>query len=393
VAPPANLSIGSGHEPSQVVAIGQSFAQEQQNFPFVRNLAVQGKINPSSPSESTIGRNGRSPRNSEQRAHPHAVPLPLIAVAPSLLSRSDVIPEFIVRRLAGSRFARRANFTMRGTINGTVVRVPVWGGLGTATPPVWAQEPWLNRIVAKLLDACDGAFLDVGVNLGQSLLKVKTLRPSVRYVGFEPNPVCVAYARRLAMINGFRDVTIAPFGLSDRAAAVPLFARDDDPADSSATVVPGLYQGQGDWGRTPAALLPGDETLASLAIGRIGVIKVDVEGAELEVLRGLSHTLDRDRPAIVCEILPTYSGSKSDSRRAFRQPRIDALLDIMRGFDYQLFRLMPDGRIVPLKTIEPHSDKTLTNYAFVQPAVVPALVSDVPPDPPAHGDLARPGPG
>jgi hypothetical protein len=126
-----------------------------------------------------------------------------------------------------------------------------------------------------------------------------------------------------------------------------------------------LYSAQASWRQTPVALLPGDEALASLNIERVAAIKIDVEGAELEVVRGLTRTIDRWRPAIVCEILPTYSGAGADGRRAFRQPRIDALLDILRLYDYRLFRLPPGGGAMPLQTIEPHSDNTLTNYAFV----------------------------
>jgi FkbM family methyltransferase len=292
-----------------------------------------------------------------------------------LLSLSLVLQNFVARRFSGSRLAQRANFTLRATLNGCALRVPVIAGLGLSSPSLWEQEPWLNAILAKLLDASPGVFVDVGVNLGQSLLKVKTLRPETPYIGFEPNPTCVMYVRRLAALNDFRDVLVAPFGLSDRATATALFARDEDEADSSATVVPGLYSTQGDWGQTPVALLIGDEALASLGSGRIGVIKIDVEGAELEAIRGLQATIDRDRPAIVCEILPSYSGAGSDRRRAFRQPRVEALLAVMRSFDYRLFLLEPGGGIVPLETIAPHSDGRLTNYAFVPPPIVPALMA------------------
>jgi len=299
-----------------------------------------------------------------------------IRVALALLSSVPVFPESLMRRLAGSRLARLANFTVRGTLNGVPLRVPVIAGIGMMQPPIWEQEPWLNATFAKLLDSTEGAFVDVGVNLGQSLLKVKTLRPEIPYVGFEPNPVCVAYVRRLVTINRLRHVTIAPFGLSDHAGVVPLYARDDDETDSSATVVPGLYSTQDSWGKAPVAILPGDNALASLNIGRIGVIKIDVEGAELEVVRGLENTLADFRPAVVCEVLPTYSGG--DGRRAFRQPRIDAFLEFMRRFEYRLFRLVPTGEVVPLDTIAPHSDRTLTNYLFVPPHALASWTGSAP---------------
>ena len=34
-------------------------------------------------------------------------------------------------------------------------------------------------------------FIDVGVNIGQTLLKLKSVSSEIDYIGFEPNPICV----------------------------------------------------------------------------------------------------------------------------------------------------------------------------------------------------------
>jgi FkbM family methyltransferase len=276
-----------------------------------------------------------------------------------------------MRRFCGSGILQHVNFTLSGTVNRTRVRVPIVAGLGMMPVPLWEQEPWLNHTIATLLGESSGVFVDVGVNLGQTLIKVKTLQPERAYIGFEPNPTCVAFVRRLVAANHFRDTTIVPFGLSDAARTLPLFARQEDPTDSSATVVPDLYVTQETWVRTPVALLQGDDALAALGVGRVGVLKIDVEGAELEVIRGLEGTLRAHRPSVICELLPSYSPGKK--RWAFRQPRTDAVVDTMRSLGYRLFRLLPSGEALPLETIEPHSDKSLTNYAFVPPDVVAAF--------------------
>ena len=276
-----------------------------------------------------------------------------------------------MRRFSGSRLLQHANVTLRGTLNNREVRIPVIAGIGMMPVPLWQQEPWMNRTIATLLETSNGAFVDVGVNLGQTLLKVKTLQPHRRYIGFEPNPTCVAFVRRLVAVNRWRDTTIAPFGLADHARALALFARDDDPADSSATVVPDLYTTQDTWERSPVAVLRGDDALAALDVGRVGVLKIDVEGAELEVIRGLEGTLHAHRPSVICEMLPSYAPGQK--RWAFRQPRSEAVVAIMRSLGYRLFRLLPSGEAQPLETIEPHSDNSLTNYAFVPPDAVPAF--------------------
>jgi hypothetical protein len=64
------------------------------------------------------------------------------------------------------------------------------------------SEPWMFDLLTRLLPAKPGTFLDVGVNLGQTLLPVKMCEPSRRYVGVESNAQCFAYAERFIEING-----------------------------------------------------------------------------------------------------------------------------------------------------------------------------------------------
>jgi hypothetical protein len=111
-------------------------------------------------------------------------------------------------------------------------------------------------------------------------------------------------------------------------------------------------------------VLPGDAALAALRVGPVGVIKIDVEGAELEVVRGLEGTLRADRPHVICEVLPSFG--EGDARWSFRKPREDELLARMFALGYRMFRILPDGQAVALETIEPHRDAALTNYAFVR---------------------------
>jgi len=46
-------------------------------------------------------------------------------------------------------------------------------------------------LLKKILLLKDGVFIDIGMNLGQTLIKLKCVDPNIRYFGFEPNPGCV----------------------------------------------------------------------------------------------------------------------------------------------------------------------------------------------------------
>ena len=59
----------------------------------------------------------------------------------------------------------------------------------------YASEAWMTEVIRRLFELKSGAFIDVGVNLGQTLLKVAAADPSRAYVGFEPN-------RRASIMSG-----------------------------------------------------------------------------------------------------------------------------------------------------------------------------------------------
>ena len=63
-------------------------------------------------------------------------------------------------------------------------------------------------------------------------------------------------------------------------------------------------------------------------------MKVDVEGAELDVLRGMSAALSRDRPALLLEVLPAYQRDRD--RLLGRQRELETLL---KDAGYDLWRV------------------------------------------------------
>lgn len=244
-------------------------------------------------------------------------------------------------------------------INGRRVAIPLVGGLGFDN--LEAPEPWMDRLLPPLLEHRTGAFVDVGVNVGQTLLKVKTLAPDRPYYGFDPNPACFNYARRLVQLNGFTDCTLYPVGLSDRTRTLPLFARHE--ADVSASVVAGFRRTE----RSPVlmhvAVFEGDTVLEEAGRPLVGILKVDVEGGELEVLQGLRATLARDRPFIICEILPVYSATSEQGRLRIR--RQEQLLAALAALEYVVFRIPRSAPLQRIDAIECHADMALTNYVFV----------------------------
>ncbi len=69
-------------------------------------------------------------------------------------------------------------------------------------------DTWALSIFATLLRLTSSAVLDVGANVGQTLLKVKSCSAERTWIGFEPNSTCVMYLERLIAVNRFSCCTL-----------------------------------------------------------------------------------------------------------------------------------------------------------------------------------------
>lgn len=241
------------------------------------------------------------------------------------------------------------------------IRVPLLRGLGLAN--LVGNEPHFLALIGRLLSERRGTFVDVGANVGQTLLKwhiaKKRLGLVSNYIGFDVDPTVVSYVQRLIVANNIADANIVAAGLSDGTRLGKLTFNID--GDGTASVVQGFRKRQHTFAKT-VTLVRGDDLLESQA-SRIALIKIDVEGGELEVLRGLQRTLDHHRPAVICEVLPVYDETSENG--AFRRQRTDATESLMREANYALHQICPDGAISPLEHIATHGDLALTNFLWL----------------------------
>jgi len=102
-----------------------------------------------------------------------------------------------------------------------------------------------------------------------------------------------------------------------------------------------------------------------LNLKSISIIKMDVEGSELEVFKGLKKVLSEERPFILCEILPV--SSKNDT---FRKPRQEEIEKIIKILNYKICRIEKEKNgklkgLVNLNQFGIHSNLSLSDYLFV----------------------------
>lgn len=258
------------------------------------------------------------------------------------------------------------NFNISIKINDKKIKIPLitMMGLNNLIELTEGREIWLDEILKTILKENRGIFIDVGVNTGQTLLKIKTIDINLNYIGFETNPSCCFYVDQLIEINKLPNCQIIPAGLSSRPALLKLFMKygEDDPC---ASVVENYRKKSFYTSEKYVSVFDGDSLIRDLDIDAISIIKIDVEGGELEVIQGLVNTIAKYKPFFLCEILPIYD--ENSEIGSFRKIRQNSLEKILKEAGYLVARIYRDGKISILNTIETHSDLSLVDYIFIPP--------------------------
>ena len=244
-------------------------------------------------------------------------------------------------------------------IENTIIKTPVILGLNCNL-----TETWMIDLLSNLLKEKEGAFLDIGVNLGQTLIKVKGIELDREYIGFEPNPSCVFYVKELIKNNKFEDCTIIPVGLFTEDNVLSLECISDTEVDSAASLIKG-FRHSVIYHKIPVPVFRFQTIANILNIDKIGVVKIDVEGAELEVVKSLYSVFNDCRPLVILEVLPVYSNEKK-----MRKERQEELEQIFSELNYLFFRVdkSANNAYIGLKKISEigiHSDLTQCDYVVI----------------------------
>ena len=227
------------------------------------------------------------------------------------------------------------NFTLRKKLGNTAFRIPVLKNIGWSN--IFESEPWMRDLLEVLLPVNQGIFVDVGVNIGQTLLKLKSIDQSRDYFGFEVNPSCIAYLKELIKVNRLHNINLMPFGLADKTGVTRLQFYYNNEVDVTASIIQDC--------RPDDKVVKSEYVISSrmddlevFSQKKIAIIKVDVEGAELEVLSGAKRTISDHRPVLLIEILP--ASSEENMNRINRQSQIESIL---KDLGYIFFRIKKDN--------------------------------------------------
>jgi len=208
------------------------------------------------------------------------------------------------------------------------------------------HENYFNDIISNHLNSRPGTFIDVGVNIGQTLIKVLSADSDRSYLGFEPQITCCFNIDKFIKINTLKNAVVLPIALSDSNGITSFYSKNE--TDEMASMISNDHSEE-NRGSSHVNTRIGDEVLRELNVKEISIIKIDVEGAELNVLRGLKNTLTNIKPIIIFEVLPNFSGASRrimhSSERCFENLlSADKIFDLLISLNYEVYQIDENSR-------------------------------------------------
>lgn len=205
-----------------------------------------------------------------------------------------------------------------------------WDGL-------FGHEPLTMRHWTELAANAEGVVLDIGANSGVFSLAASAMGAS-QVIAFEPLRRVADIARGNAALNPGFGIRVESKALGSAPGKALIF----DPGGSAPTsasldsdFVEQLKETQGITGgqEYKVQLTSVDDYVVAEKILKVALAKIDVEGFEHAVLRGMQETLLRDRPALIIEALDPISPEVSESLKKLRKMgyQVKRIVDFEEG--------------------------------------------------------------
>lgn len=187
---------------------------------------------------------------------------------------------------------------------------------------IW--DPALTDLVSTTLKPGD-VFIDVGAHVGYfSLLAGRRVTPTGTVLSIEPNPVALEQLHQNVERSRLRHVLIAHTACGHSHEPVRLHLHTESNSSmaslSAANAAGGI--------EVDVACSTLDHLCAAHGIARADLVKIDVEGAELSVLRGMDRILRQMRPVIVLELEPRLLSAFDTTT--------DSILSFLSAYGYRV---------------------------------------------------------
>jgi len=213
------------------------------------------------------------------------------------------------------------------------------------------EKPTL-KFICKLLKYGDTT-IDVGANVGlMSLVFAKCIGKSGKVFSFEPEPNNNASLLNNINLNSFSNISVSNSALSNKKDVLKFYLSNDNNSGTHS-----LYYNAEKLSKDfiEVQALPFDEFIVGKDISEIKLIKIDVEGAELDVIDGMKMTLQSLKPVLILEVVEKYLNQRDSSSAEFKKYMLNSL-------NYEPYKIFNSGYL----ELEPLNDICIgDNIVFI----------------------------
>ena len=245
-------------------------------------------------------------------------------------------------------FAKNADQTISLPLNTVLSYNPKQAGISYYLYNFGEYEPYTTSVLLNLVKPGD-TVIDIGANIGYyTVLGATKVGKKGKVLAIEPEPTNLSYLKRNLVQNNIQNTQVFAGAVSHQEGELPLYISPTSAGEHSLVV------------KTNRTISVPVETLDHLVnIYKLEptLIKIDVEGAEMDVLAGASQTLSGLRPTIIFE----YS---------LRPPSSTYNLQNLIKHRYQLFFLDEKSKMTTTINVE-EINKLLTKQTYINLLAVP----------------------
>ena len=191
--------------------------------------------------------------------------------------------------------------TIRGKLNGYMMELDIsqWSARSAFFLGRW-YDLHTQKLLVQVLKKGDEV-IDIGANIGMFSLAASHIvgREGIVHA-FEPNPRHLEQLNRNIEINQIDNIRVYPVGLGETDGQFNLYVPNINSGEGS--LAPVNY-GDDECDELKVTVKVGDDLLQETAPR---LIKIDVDGAEVGVLKGIFKLINKQKPLIAIEYVPAY---------------------------------------------------------------------------------------